>query len=98
MHMLKQCLVHKGLVVSSTCVVHEIPKIFQYGVVQADRDLCLSGSGLTTAPRLAREKSMSRYFSATSFFIEYDASLYQIVDGASNIQKMIIAKMRWADS
>src|SRR5712692_7589159 len=28
------------------------------------------GSGLTTAPRLAREKSMSRYRSAAAFFIE----------------------------
>src|SRR5262245_58001390 len=31
--------------------------------------LVFPASGFTTAPRLAREKSMSRYFSATALFI-----------------------------
>ena len=41
MHILKQCLVDSGSD-SFTCVVHKTAKIFQYGVVQANRDLRLS--------------------------------------------------------
>src|SRR5439155_6815499 len=41
----------------------------------------LPGSGLTTGPRFAREKSMLRYLSATTFFIRLPLTLVRLPRG-----------------
>ena len=79
MNVLEQSVVDQRLVVRIPSLVHLIPEILQYGLVQANGEiLVFPGSGLTTAPRLAREKSMSRYRSAAAFFIEHPLAFVRL--------------------
>lgn len=73
MDIIKQSVVDKGLIVSSPRSVHEIPKIFQDGVVQPDGNLSLSRLGLVhkrekTSTFLKKQRSMP-CASASEFLI-----------------------------
>jgi hypothetical protein len=78
MHILKQSLIDKGLVVSSPRVVHETPKIFQHGVVQANRDLRLSRLWLNDGTALGAREVDIAVFLATIFFIEYSLAFVSL--------------------
>jgi hypothetical protein len=78
---LDQRVVDQGLIVAAIGALDDVLEELDDGIVETNRNLRLPGSALTTAPRFAREKSMSRCFSATALVIKVPLTLVRFPRG-----------------